>query len=225
MYILVVDRSRLAGEIVSAALCYADGSVQADSVHRLQDAIQYLTHSPYNLVLLNTNLAQDILVLCELVRAQQLGARFIIFGQIETDIELMHYVEAGVLGYVQSNRGLPALIKVLQAVERKEAVLPETVTIQLMQRLEHINRSSTSDSQKNVRALHHLLTPREQEVLLLIADRLTNQQLADKLGIELGTVKNHVHKILKKLNVTSRHEAAKIVSSAPRIDSLSDSTR
>jgi DNA-binding NarL/FixJ family response regulator len=52
------------------------------------------------------------------------------------------------------------------------------------------------------------LTPREFEVLELIAQSLTNQQIADQLFIEVGTVKNHVHNILNKLNVTSRGEAA-----------------
>ena len=52
------------------------------------------------------------------------------------------------------------------------------------------------------------LTPRELEVLKLIDEGLTNQEIADKLVIEVGTVKNHVHSILKKLDVASREDAA-----------------
>jgi DNA-binding NarL/FixJ family response regulator len=52
------------------------------------------------------------------------------------------------------------------------------------------------------------LTSRELEVLDLIGNGLTNQDIAEKLVIEIGTVKNHVHSILKKLNVGSRGEAA-----------------
>ena len=52
------------------------------------------------------------------------------------------------------------------------------------------------------------LTPRELEVLKLIGEDLTNQQIAEELVIEVGTVKNHVHSILEKLNVSSRGEAA-----------------
>jgi len=52
------------------------------------------------------------------------------------------------------------------------------------------------------------LTPRELEVLELIGEGLTNQQISERLVIEVGTVKNHVHSILEKLNVGSRGEAA-----------------
>jgi len=52
------------------------------------------------------------------------------------------------------------------------------------------------------------LTSREIEVLELIGKDLTNQQIAEHLVIEVGTVKNHVHSILEKLNVSSRKEAA-----------------
>jgi two-component system nitrate/nitrite response regulator NarL len=52
------------------------------------------------------------------------------------------------------------------------------------------------------------LTPRELEVLQLIGENLTNQEISEQLVIEVGTVKNHVHSILDKLNVSSRGEAA-----------------
>jgi DNA-binding NarL/FixJ family response regulator len=54
------------------------------------------------------------------------------------------------------------------------------------------------------------LTAREQEVLQLITDGCTNQEIATRLVIECGTVKNHVHNILKKLEVNNRHEAASV---------------
>jgi DNA-binding NarL/FixJ family response regulator len=52
------------------------------------------------------------------------------------------------------------------------------------------------------------LTPREREVLECIGQGFTNQEIASTLLVELGTVKNHVHSILEKLNVSNRDEAA-----------------
>jgi two-component system nitrate/nitrite response regulator NarL len=52
------------------------------------------------------------------------------------------------------------------------------------------------------------LTPREREILELIGQGLTNQEIADRLVIEVGTVKNHVHSILQKLEVGNRQDAA-----------------
>lgn len=56
----------------------------------------------------------------------------------------------------------------------------------------------------------HELTSREREVLSLIGAGYSNREIADELVIGWGTVKNHVHSILKKLETNSRHEAAAI---------------
>ena len=52
------------------------------------------------------------------------------------------------------------------------------------------------------------LTAREREILRLVGQGLTNQQIAERLTLEVGTVKNHVHRILHKLNVADRQAAA-----------------
>ncbi len=54
------------------------------------------------------------------------------------------------------------------------------------------------------------LTFREREVLRLITRGLSNKEIADSLAIAPNTVKNHVHNLLEKLNVSSRHEAARV---------------
>jgi DNA-binding NarL/FixJ family response regulator len=52
------------------------------------------------------------------------------------------------------------------------------------------------------------LSPRERQILALIDEGLANKEIAHRLGIELATVKNHVHHILEKLQVTRRGQAA-----------------
>jgi DNA-binding NarL/FixJ family response regulator len=54
------------------------------------------------------------------------------------------------------------------------------------------------------------LTRREREVITLVRLGFTNQDIAEALVIEIGTVKNHVHNILRKLNVNSRREAVQV---------------
>ena len=55
---------------------------------------------------------------------------------------------------------------------------------------------------------HADLTTRETEILALLANGHSNQDIASTLTIEVGTVKNHVHRILKKLGLLNRNEAA-----------------
>ena len=58
------------------------------------------------------------------------------------------------------------------------------------------------------------LTPREAEILALVDSGLSNKQIALELCIEVATVKNHVHNILAKLQVSRRSEAAAVMRSA-----------
>ena len=54
--------------------------------------------------------------------------------------------------------------------------------------------------------LEHLLTPREMQIVRLVALRMDNQQIADKLAISIGTVKIHLHHVYDKLNLQGRHD-------------------
>jgi NarL family two-component system response regulator LiaR len=77
-------------------------------------------------------------------------------------------------------------------------VLEPEVTTKMMEQLSNRNRH----------VLHEELTNREQEILLLIAQGMSNQEIADELFITLKTVKTHVSNILAKLEVEDRTQAA-----------------
>jgi DNA-binding NarL/FixJ family response regulator len=79
----------------------------------------------------------------------------------------------------------------------------------LMKRV-HVLASNRANEQARAR-----LTRREREVIELIDAGLSNKQIAQRLSIELATVKNHVHNILGKLDVGRRSEAAATVRTAP----------
>ena len=79
-----------------------------------------------------------------------------------------------------------------------ERVLEPEVTTKMMEQLSNRNRH----------ILHEELTNREQEILLLIAQGMSNQEIADELFITLKTVKTHVSNILAKLEVEDRTQAA-----------------
>ena len=84
-------------------------------------------------------------------------------------------------------------------VDRRELALP----IKLAAPSAAIAFTSSGDD-----GLEEPLSERELEVLRLLADGLTNQEIADRLVVTVGTVKTHVHHIFGKLNVRSRTEAA-----------------
>ena len=76
----------------------------------------------------------------------------------------------------------------------------------MMERISELARLS-ADVEDGVTSSSELTT-REVEILEMIGQGLTNQEIAQQLVIEVGTVKNHVHSILQKLNVSNRRDAA-----------------
>jgi len=90
-------------------------------------------------------------------------------------------------------------------------VISSGVTAALMARMaqsEEIARAAGAEPGVLPDAERPNLTAREHEVLKLVAQGMSNAEIAERLTLELGTVKTHVHNILDKLNVSSRHEAA-----------------
>ena len=98
------------------------------------------------------------------------------------------------------------LIEVIRLAQKGEARVSTRMAGAMMERLFRLARVFSAVETKidgDVR-----LTSRELEVLHFIGEGLTNREIAARLVVEVGTVKNHVHRILEKLNVSSRQEAA-----------------
>ena len=98
------------------------------------------------------------------------------------------------------------MLQHVRAAHDGEAIVSPDIAAALM---DHISELAQISSQTDIDpSAYAELTPREREVLDLIGEDSSNRQIAEKLFIEVGTVKNHVHNILKKLDVSNRHEAA-----------------
>jgi DNA-binding NarL/FixJ family response regulator len=128
------------------------------------------------------------------------------FGLAESKPRVLEYVEAGADGYVARDDSVEDLLRRIRAAHRDKAVVAPEIAAALMSRV-----SKYAQLFSEVQSGLHDdadLTPREREILELIGEGLTNQEIADRLVIEVGTVKNHVHSILQKLDVSSREDAA-----------------
>jgi two-component system nitrate/nitrite response regulator NarL len=111
--------------------------------------------------------------------------------------------EAGVHGYVTCDEPLSELLGAIESAARGEARCSPRVTAVLLRRLRALAPAAPAAAVR--------LTSRELEVVALIAQGLSNKEIATRLRIEVPTVKNHVHNILGKLGVRHRAEAARRV--------------
>jgi DNA-binding NarL/FixJ family response regulator len=111
-------------------------------------------------------------------------------------------VEAGVSGYVPRTGSIEDLVAAIRSAVRGEARCPPVITSALMRRVATL---------ANAGGAGHRLTTRELEIAEHIALGMSNREIARRLGIELCTVKNHVHHMLEKLGVSRRADIADCV--------------
>jgi two-component system nitrate/nitrite response regulator NarL len=139
------------------------------------------------------------------------GARVVIVEADESGEQLVPFLEAGAAGYVRKDTSPDEMVAVLQAIHAGKAPLSPGVGTALVERMHELlalreQRAGPVPPQNQTDL--SVLTAREREILVLIRAGASNQGIAGSLMIELGTVKNHVHNILKKLNVRTREQAA-----------------
>ncbi len=133
----------------------------------------------------------------------------VILGLPESELAILPYIEAGAVGYVCRENSADELLDTIHGVSAGEARVSPAVAAALITRMTELaNWVKQSNGLLGGRELGANLTERECQVLALVAEGCSNQEIAQRLTIELGTVKNHVHNILRKLNVASREEAA-----------------
>jgi DNA-binding NarL/FixJ family response regulator len=130
------------------------------------------------------------------------GARVVVLGVRDTEAEVVACAEAGSAGYLLRSDSLASLCTLIRAVARGETICSPKTTAVLLRRVAAMaaeRRSQTSLA---------LLTAREAEILELVEQGLANREIAQRLSIQVRTVKNHVHSILGKLGVERRGQAA-----------------
>jgi two-component system, NarL family, nitrate/nitrite response regulator NarL len=159
-----------------------------------------------DVVLVNLCSSSDPQVL-DWVRAQCPTARLVVIGVENSELAVASLARAGVAGYLTREATGADLADALERVGKGQVVCPPTIVQTLVHSL---SRRVPSPPQ----AVPDGLTAREREVVELIRGGLSNKQIAQRLCIEVTTVKSHVHSILGKLNVTRRAEAVAVLQGA-----------
>lgn len=123
----------------------------------------------------------------------------------ERDEDLFDAIRAGARGYLLKNVGAAELIDALQRVYAGEAILAPPMAVRL---LEEFRTLAEQTPREPAAAPVEGLSERELDVLRLVAQGLSNKEIADALGLSEHTVKTHLANILDKLHLRSRAHAA-----------------
>lgn len=207
IHLLLVNESGLIGNVIRAALEDEPDLKVVASVTNAEEALKVVQEQVIDVALVSTRLPeQGALKLTSAIAQLAPSTKVLALGLTEEKKHVLRYVEAGATGYVLRDHSLEDLIETVRAAQDGKVFVSPQIAAAMMERLSNLARMF-SDIENNVTDTTSL-TSRELEVLELIGKGLTNQQIAEKLVIEIGTVKNHVHSILEKLNVRTRNEAA-----------------
>jgi DNA-binding NarL/FixJ family response regulator len=124
---------------------------------------------------------------------------------------LYEAVKAGVVGYLVKDATKRELVAAIRRTLEGQSALDQDLSMQLLQRLarEDDRRVSLSPgAPKSPEPLREPLTPRELEVLRLLAQGLTNRQISQELVVSAATIKVHIEHLIAKLGVSDRTQAA-----------------
>jgi two-component system nitrate/nitrite response regulator NarL len=209
--VLVVAGTRLYREGLTTYLASAPALSVVGSAGNASDAIERVRELLPDIVLLDVALTGDVADLRAIVAAEP-GTCVVAFGIVESEAAVIACAEAGVAGYVGREASMAQLVEVLEGARRSELVCSPRVAGTLLRRVGALAREREPGDESRER-----LTSRETQIVALVDEGLSNKEIARRLGIELSTVKNHVHNIIEKLHVSGRSEAAARVRSLRRV--------
>lgn len=204
IHILLIEDNRLLREGLTAMLReQPDLKVWASSGN--SDAVSKAKRLKPTVILMDLGLrSQTGLRLLGSLRKNAPDARVIGMDLVPVQEELVQYVEAGVSGFVLKDATFVDFLRTIHAVARGANVLPLPLAGSLFSQIvEHATRKAKGDPFASVR-----MTRREREVIALIAEGLSNKEIAVRLHLAIDTVKSHVHNILEKLALHTRLEIA-----------------
>jgi len=165
-----------------------------------EEALQKLPEAKPDIVIMDINLPGMNGIECiRQVKGKSPGTQFMMFTVYENDDKVFEALKAGASGYLLKNTGL---LQIAESVkELHEGGSPMSANI--ARKMVNLVRG---DADKKTPFLD-LLSPREKEILQLLAKGLLYKEIAEQLTITTGTVRIHIHKIYEKLHVQNRTEA------------------
>lgn len=189
--VLIVDDHFVVRSGLAVSLELDEAIRVVGEAERGEDAVAaYRRHAP-RVVLMDLQLpGMGGIEATAALRAHDPAARVLIFSTFARDDEVQAALDAGALGYLQKSASRDELLAALRNVARGVRTLPPAIA----QRLAALR-------------LGPAITPREREILALIAAGRANKEIGAALGVSEDTVKRHVSHILDKLGVADRAQA------------------
>ena len=203
--VLVIEDNRLVRDGLTALLdAQPDFRVVAAAEGANVGLLQVVETKPH-VVLVDAALGlNDSHSLVKSVRKEAPETKVIVMDLLPAQEDVIAFIEAGANGFIVKDATVDDFVQTIRSVAAGTDVVPHALTGTL---LSHIVDQAVQRSPAGVLEAVQM-TKREQEITNLIADGLSNKEIAQRLNIATYTVKSHVHNILEKLALQSRLQIA-----------------
>lgn len=169
----------------------------------LTSVLTRLLAAPPEILLIDFPTGDTVRLLRE-VRREAAQVRTIALNRSGDEGEAVALFEAGLFSYLDRFCPVEGVRAAIREAVAGQVQCPQPIVGALVRRLNEIGKHRTS------RAGEGTVSPKEAQILNLLALGLTNKEIAQRLSIEVATAKNHVHSILRKFGVHQRGEAVRL---------------
>ena len=196
--VLLADDQRVVREGLGTLLALLDGIELVATAADGEEAVSLAAEHDPDIVLMDLRMPRvDGVEAIRRLAARGERPRAIALTTYADDASVLGALRAGARGYLTKDAGAEQILAAVQAVARGEAALDPAVQHHVLAALTEPGAPELPDG----------LTPREVEVLQLIAEGLTNAEIAERLVVSAATVKSHVNHIFAKTGVRDRAQA------------------
>jgi len=205
--ILVIEDNRLLRDGISKMIGEQSDLKVLAVFGDIAKALKFVSESQPAIVLLDLGLpAHNSLQLVKVLKKDFPKVKIIAMDLVPLQEDLLVFVQAGVSGFIVKEATVEDFLKTIRSVAGGAKVLPPHLTESLFSQI--VNKAvKESDTTKLIEAVK--MTKREKQVIDMVADGLTNKEIASRLHLSTYTVKSHIHNILEKLALHTRVQIAK----------------
>jgi DNA-binding NarL/FixJ family response regulator len=163
-----------------------------------ESAIEKIPVLEPDIVIMDINLPGMSGIDCiKIIKEKCPGTQFMMFTVYETDEKVLQALQAGATGYLLKRTEPKRILESIKELNQGGSPMSSNIARKLVNIFFH----------EKVKTKKEILSERENEVLQLLADGLLYKEIADRLNIVHGTVRQHIHNIYEKLHVQNRTEA------------------
>ena len=167
------------------------------------EAVRFARELRPDIALLDISMPGHGLAAARQIHAEAPEIALVVLTVSEADDDILTALKAGARGYVLKGVGSAALVEILESVAKGESYVSPSLAARLLTEMHDAEPRGPASS-----GPLSTLTPREEEILRLVAQGLSNKEVALQLALQEKTVKHHMTRILNKLHVRNRTEAA-----------------